>query len=168
MKNKKLTMIIIILILLILVLLGTFFYLKDKSEKKELMKEIEEQEKIDREEQREYKKQKEEETEEKEEKVVENKCEGTINATFKGKYDNNYYKEEITIILNNNGTYEKSITEGEYQKGTYTIANGNVIFEFIPSGAPPSAKSKYSYKISEDCSKITIKNSNFSYLAYKN
>ncbi len=161
MKKKKI-IIIIIVILLIISILGTVFYIKNKNDKKRLKEEIEEMERIDREEQKEF----EEEKKKEKEQVVEEKkeeCSNTINATFKGDYNGGSFKEETTIVLKEDGSYEKSITEGEYQKGTYSISDGSILFEYIPSGAPPSAKSTYSYKISDDCSKITISNSNFSY-----
>ena len=164
MKNK--TIIITLIILLIIsISIGMFAYLKANKEIKRLNTYIEVLEEEDDLEQQKYKeeKQKEEEKRQEEEKAS---CGGKMNATFEGIYQGNM-KEETTITLKDDGTYTKSIKESEYQEGTYEIVNGIISFEYSPSGAPSNVKTKYSYKISEDCNEITIRNDNFSYTAYK-
>lgn len=162
MKNKKIIISLIILIVIALSI-GIFLYIRSNNIQKQ-------NEELELQEQKEYKENKVKEKEEKEEQVQEEKevsCSGNINGTYIGKYSDNSINEEVTITLKDDGTYEKSIKEGEYQKGTYSIANNNISFEFVPSGAPQDVKSNYSYKISNDCSEITVRNSTFSYVAYR-
>jgi hypothetical protein len=162
MNNKK-VIIILSVILLLLISIGTALYINNKKEITKLNEEIEKEEGIIHK----------EEKEEKEETVVETEsveaetCSERMNASYRGKYSDEKYKEEMTITLKDNGTYEKAIKEGELQKGTYKIANNNITFEFVPSGAPVDAKTSYSYKMSSDCNEITVRNSNFSYTLTK-
>lgn len=161
MKNRKIIITLIVLII-ITISIGTILIINNN--KKEKLKEDEfyKHESVEVEEERMREEQEEQEVEESEETT----CAETIDGEFVGKYEGNP-SEEVTITLNKDGIYEKKITEGEYQRGYYQIVKNNINFEFVPSGAPSAAKTTYSYKISDDCSEITIRNSTFSYIAYR-
>ncbi len=160
MKNKKIIITLIILIIITLSI-GTILIIKNNKQK---LKEDEfyKHESVEVEEERIKEEQEEEEIEESEEST----CAETIDGEFVGKYEGTP-SEEVIITLNKDGIYEKKITEGEYQRGYYQIVKNNINFEFVPSVARSSAKTTYSYKISDDCSEITIRNSTFSYIAYR-
>ena len=164
--KSKIVIISLIILLIISISIGLFTHIKANKEIKRLNTYIEVLEEEDDLEQQQYKEEKQKEEEKKKEEEAAN-CGGKINATYEGKYQGTNMKEETTITLKDDGTYTKSIKESEYQEGTYEIVNGNISFEYSPSGAPSNVKTKYSYKISDNCNEITIRNDNFSYVVYK-
>jgi hypothetical protein len=94
--------------------------------------------------------------------VVDNtkKCSGYFDAVYHGTYHEEggvfTLDEDLTLTLKKDGSFSQVVVNSEGSGGKYEIKDGNIYLSYCPIYGPCDDYTVETYKISDDCSKITI------------